>query len=220
MQPVIKFNTENFNAAVRRFPHLLYREEKKACQKAAIGIRSRVTKQQLSGPYPDKVQPRTGAMRKSINHAVFGEDIKTLGFMVFFNSSLAPYAPNHESPPMYSTVTPVRAKALAIPTKNALTPAGVVRGEYTAGKGRTLRSVPGLFFVRGKDNKWAGLAVKKGKGIKVIYIFKQSITYRRKLHFLDAFAQEVSDKGQAFKELETALNVAAKQFGEKGADIG
>jgi hypothetical protein len=217
MSLTFRFNSSEFYKAAKAFPRESYVEEKKALERAGRSFNNRIRKEQLSGPADSWVKPRTGTMRRSMKHLVFGENINELGLTTYFDTKQAPYAPHHEGPGI-TTVRPKRAKWLAVPTKAAMTPSGVVRSQYAAGKGQTLRSVPGMFIVKKyvagtKNIEWMGLAIKRGKkGIKLIYIFKKSISYRRKMRFGSTFEAEVSEGGQIFKELQAGLVRAAEKF--------
>jgi len=221
-----KFDDAGFNRAAKAFPRELYVEEKKALERAGRSFNNKIRKEQLSGPADSWVKPRTGTMRRAMKHLVFGENIKELGMTSYFDIKQAPYAPHHEGPGI-TTVVPRRAKWLAVPTKAAMTPSGVVRSQYAAGKGQTLRSVPGMFLVKKyvagskaagvRQIEWMGLAVKRGKkGFKLIYIFKRSISYRRKMRFGSTFEAEVfSEKGSIHKEVQDGLVRAAEKFSQQ-----
>jgi hypothetical protein len=198
----------------------LYVEEKKALERSGRSFNNKIRKEQLSGPADSWVKPRTGTMRRAMKHLVFGANIQELGMTSYFDIKQAPYAPHHEGPGI-TTVVPRRAKWLAVPTKAAMTPSGVVRSQYAAGKGQTLRSVPGMFLVKKyvagtKNIEWMGLAVKRGKkGFKLIYIFKRSISYRRKMRFGSTFEAEVNEGGLIFKEVQDGLVRAAEKFSQQ-----
>jgi hypothetical protein len=98
----------------------------------------------LSGPFPHRLQPRTGRLRASLRRGdkdnIFtvqrrGTTIQgTLGTNVV-------YARIHE---FGGVIKPTKGQYLAIPTQLAKTPTGIVKAELN----RPLRQIQGLFLMR------------------------------------------------------------------------
>ena len=219
----LRINLESFRAAVRQFPGWLYREEAPACERASIGTRDAMVLERLSGPRPERVAPRSGAMRRSVKQVVFGSNIQSLGYHVYLDVGEAPYAPFHEAPPAYTDVVPTRAKMLAIPLRAAKTgdrDFGIVRREYAAPKGGSLRQVPGLFLVKRGGRAFLCKRDAKG-GLIFLYVLKDRIKYKRKLGFAELFRRDLRPGGRAYQHLARGLFAAAAQWQQAGQrDLG
>jgi len=79
-----------------------------------------------------------------------------------------------------ATITARNAKNLAIPTGAALSGGGDLQGRF---KGRSLRDVPGLFFLRSKTGRgW--LAERTGKkSLRLLFLLKPSVKLPEKRIF-------------------------------------
>jgi hypothetical protein len=75
-------------------------------------------------------------------------------------------------------VVPRRGKALAIPLPAALTPAGVLKGEYARAGG--LRAIPNTFAAHGKL-----FQVQPDGRLKALFVFKRSVRIRGKHYLMD-----------------------------------
>lgn len=79
----------------------------------------------------DTLHSRSGQLRRSLQHRVYGKNLKTLGSLVLADSSFAPYAPTHEFGALITAKRAYRGLAggpyLNIPAAANKTPAGVQR---------------------------------------------------------------------------------------------
>ncbi|HAL45686.1 MAG: hypothetical protein A2Y12_06155 [Planctomycetes bacterium GWF2_42_9] len=76
------------------------------------------------------------------------------------------------------TITPKRAKFLAIPMPDALTEAGVLQGDYRAGSGQSLKDIIENSFLMKSKSGGLFIAKKFGKtdrSIKPLFILKKSV---------------------------------------------
>jgi hypothetical protein len=115
----------------------------------------------LSGPYPHRLQPRSGRLRASLRRGdrdnIFtverrGTVIRgTLGTTVV-------YANIHE---FGGIIKPVKGQYLAIPTQLAKTPTGLVKKEFD----RPLRQIEGLFLMRSRRGSLGAYRRRGRRGV-------------------------------------------------------
>ena len=119
-------------AAGRKVAPLVRKELTKAGQRSEREI-IRGSFRGYTGTSGSKLQTRSGTLRKSINYKVTGSHLGNLQVKI---GASAPYARAHEygRPPVYSKRG---KKYYTIPTKHALTPAGVLRKPITEYRSHT-----------------------------------------------------------------------------------
>ncbi len=115
----------------------------------------RIAVQKLTGNY---LKVRTGNLRRSVSGWMEGDLEAVVGIQDA--SAVREYAwllgDNPENQPM--TIRPKKGRYLTIPVGEALTPAGVLKGEYSGG----LRSIDGGFFFSSKRGNLM-FGIRKGK---------------------------------------------------------
>lgn len=208
---MVKWDMSQFSKAVKRFPGELYESMRPAAETASRDVTKKVKRDRLSGPRGSAIGVRTGMMRRALKQTVFGRNISTLGYTVYFDDDIAPYAKHHEAPPS-ETVVKAKDKLLAVPLPDAMTRAGVVRTEYDPGKGGTLRDIPGL-----KLRKYASgaliLVKEDGAGnVKHLFVLKEEIRFKRRLGFGEAFEDLHDEGGQATEALWKGFEHAVREW--------
>jgi hypothetical protein len=133
-------------SALSTLPGLLVQTSIGAVTEILVRI-SRVSRDEyLSGPFPHRLEPRSGRLRASMRRGdsdnlfeVKAQGTKITGVI----GTKVPYAKTHE---FGGIIKPTKGQYLAIPTSLAKTPRGIIKAEFN----RPLRSIPGLFLMRSK----------------------------------------------------------------------
>lgn len=140
----------------------------------------------VHGARPDKLQNRTGSLRRSFQWRVDGTQLGSLQLSLFTDS---PYAPIQETG---GTIRPKRKRFLRIPLRPALTAGGAPSGRAA------LRPTPNgfvtdlgpTFIFKGRSG---GLFIGiKGQNIaggrpKAFYVLKKQVTIEDRLGFVETF---------------------------------
>jgi hypothetical protein len=207
--------SDGFKRGVAEFPGILYRRMRTACEQAAMLVKKQTILTRLSGPRGIALGRRTGALAKALQYQVFGNDLSNMGYTDYFDSNVAPYALLQEPPPEVSEIRPIGHPYLAVPMKDAMTPAGVVRTQYRAAPGASLRTVPGLFLVRKRAGSMF-LAMAKGKKTLFLYVLKTLVRVPRRLRFLQLFSRLHAYDGGALRFLALGVRAAAEDWHRQG----
>jgi hypothetical protein len=155
---------------------------------------SRMIKEHMSGPTgPSSVSVRSGQLRRSLDGTVATWSGEKKMMLVMFFGGGVPYARIHE---YGGTITPKRAKNLAVPVGAAKTRAGVAR--YS---GPTSIFAALKFILNKKTGK--KLLVRAGRGpLEVLFVLVPSITLPPRLNFGKTFAEEATKVVTAIKEIQ------------------
>src|SRR5262245_46471028 len=143
------------------FPSLLRQAGEGAMRESLLIISAISHEEYLSGPYPHRLQPRTGRLRASMRRGdkdnIF--EVRSQGTQVIGTlGTNVPYARIHE---VGGIIKPVKGQYLAIPTALAKTQRGVVKAEFN----RPLRQIPGLFLMRSRAGNLGGYRRRGRRGV-------------------------------------------------------
>jgi hypothetical protein len=164
-------------SALSQLPGLLGQAAEGAMTES-LELVSRISRgEYLSGPFPHRLQPRTGRLRASMRRGdkdnIFqvqrrGTTIQgTLGTNVV-------YARIHE---FGGIIKPVKGQYLAIPTQLAKTPTGIVKAEFN----RPLRQIQGLFLMRSRRGNLGAYRRRGRRGIleRLFSLVRRAVVFPR-----------------------------------------
>lgn len=158
-------------SAIAQIPSLLSQGAERAMHESLQIVSTVARGTYLSGPYPTRLQPRTGRLRASLRRGDRENiwQVRRQGTTITGELGTSTvYARIHEEG---GVIRPVRGRYLAIPTAFAMTSSGVLKREYQGG----LRQIPHTFFIRSRTgglSLWQRTAARRVRGAKLSSVAK------------------------------------------------
>lgn len=197
---------------VQKITRRVYLEAKRILRTESVLMASHIKKDLMSGPRPEKLGVRTGALRSSVRSMPVTESPGLLESGVGFGTE---YARTHVGPKgQVTTIRAKKGKFLAIPLMAALTPSGVAKGAPRSGMwGQTfvfrLRDGSGRLMLFGKKiaQKGAGAGQTRGDIVPLFLLVKQ-VKIKSRVHPEEILAWEKPKMIAAFREIGIRLKGA------------
>lgn len=163
-------------------------------------------KDSFINPFKDKLRTRTGKLKQGIQYRLRGKTISQLGLSMI---SRGPSVFLHE---FGGTIKPKRAKYLTIPTREAMTRGGAVKGGFRltqrGGEHMTADGDPTFIIGDLGAKGTAGIYVDKGDNLIRIYTLKKQVEIPARLGFFREWRERVH--GRLTREISKALSEAAR----------
>ena len=195
---------------IRKVSKRIFSETKKILRTEAVLMAAHIKKDLMSGPRPERLGVRTGALRSSVKSMAVAESPGLLEGGVRFGTA---YARAHVGPKgQVTTIKPGTAKYLTIPLPDAMTRSGVPRGSARSGMwGET-------FFYRSKKGKlilFGKRIVQKGKGagqmrgeVVPLFLLVKQVKIKSRVHPEEILAWEKPKMIAAFRNIGVNLKGA------------
>jgi hypothetical protein len=194
---------EKLEGAVQGVSKRIFSETKKILRTEAVLMAAHIKKDLMSGPRPEKLGVRTGALRSSVKSMAVTESPGLIESGVGFGTQ---YARPHVGPKgQVTTIRAKKGKFLAIPMADAMTNSGVPRGSARSGMwGET-------FFYRTKKGKlvlFGKRVAQKGKGagrtrgeIVPLFLLVKQVKIKARIHPEEILAWEKPKMIAAFRNI-------------------
>jgi hypothetical protein len=169
---------------VRKVSRLVFSEAKKILRAESVLMGSHIKKDLMSGPRPERLGVRTGALRSSVKSMPVTERPGLIESGVGFGTA---YARPHVGPRgQVTTIRPMTAKYLTIPLPAATTKAGVLRGSARSGMwGETFfaKSKKGNLILFGKRVAQKGAHAGEARGNVVpLFLLVKQVKIKSRIH--------------------------------------
>lgn len=194
---------ETIAGAVQKISLRVFAETKRILRTEAVLMGAHIKKDLMSGPRPEKLGVRTGALRSSVRSMPVTERPGLIESGVGFGTQ---YARTHVGPK--GQVTTIRAKSgrfLTIPLKAAMTPSGVLRGSARSdmwGETFFARSKKGGLILFGKKVAQKGARAGQTRGdITPLFLLVKQVKIRARIHPEEILAWEKPKMIAAFRKI-------------------
>jgi hypothetical protein len=195
---------------VQKVSRRAFSEAKRILRTESVLMGSHIKKDLMSGPRPERLGVRTGALRSSVKSLPVTEKPGLIEAGVGFGTA---YARAHVGPKgQITTIRPMTAKYLTIPLPDAMTRAGVLRGSARSGMwGETFfaRSRKGNLILFGKRIVQKGKSAGQMRGdIIPLFLLVKQVKIKARIHPEEIVAWEKPKMIAAFAQIGIRLRGA------------
>jgi hypothetical protein len=195
---------------VQKVSRRVFSEAKRILRTESVLMGSHIKEDLMSGPRPERLGVRTGALRSSVKSLPVTEKPGLIEGGVGFGTA---YARAHVGPKgQITTIRPVTAKYLTIPLPDAVTRAGVLRGSARSGMwGETFfaRSKKGNLILFGKRIAMKGKHTGEARGnIVPLFLLVKQVKIKSRIHPEEIVAWEKPKMIAAFQRIGITLKGA------------
>lgn len=219
----LKIDASDVGKRLKKFPERYADEARRAFVRGGVEWERKMKRRFTGyrGESGDRLQNRTGQLRRTIHYRVVGGSLKKLTLLMIVGDARTPYAMAQE---FGAVITPRNAGALTIPMPEALTPSGVIKGSALLRKrsdGEGWETDEGPTFIYRPGGRTTGnafVAVRTRQGLKLLYVLKQRVVIpgpkttggKSRLGGIDTAVDVAND------ELRDELYAAARRVWRKG----
>jgi hypothetical protein len=203
---------EKLEGAVQKVSRRIFSETKKILRAEAVLMAAHIKKDLMSGPRPEKLGVRTGALRSSVKSMAVTESPGLIESGVGFGTQ---YARPHVGPKgQITTIRAKKGKFLAIPMAAAMTPSGVAKGAPRSGVwGQTflfrLKDGSGRLMLFGKRIAQKGAKAGQARGnIVPLFLLVKQVKIKARIHPEEILAWEKPKMIAAFRNIGVNLKGA------------
>ena len=213
---------EKLEGAIQKVSKRILSETKRILRTEAVLMAAHIKKDLMSGPRPEKLGVRTGALRSSVKSMAVTESPGLIESGVGFGTI---YARTHVGPVgQVTTISAKTGKYLTVPLPDAMTPSGVLRGSARSGIwGKTFfaRSKKGnliLFGQKAVQSRANRSKTASGGTTWSQFTSERMSSYMSKYGGHGPAIQKIAEEWKTYKKgLMSSTGTASKSLGPKQA---